>query len=63
MLIGIEIIGLLMVVVYGGNYFLYRSLQKKTQIEGLEKLAIFFGINMLILLFSGSVIVFTLLVQ
>ena len=60
MLVDIEILVFLTVIIYGGNFLLFKKL-KTSQIAGLEKLAMIFGINMLLLLFSGGLVVIALL--
>lgn len=63
MIIGLEVIVLLISVTYGGNFLLYRFFKRKQEIQGLEKLAILFGINMLILLLDSALIVFAVLIE
>lgn len=63
MIIGLEVIALLISVTYGGNFLLYRFFKRKQEIQGLEKLAILFGINMLILLLDSALIVFAVLIE
>ncbi|MGC6767324.1 hypothetical protein ACYSNR_03850 [Enterococcus sp. LJL128] len=63
MIVGVELVMVLLIVTYGGNFFLYRLLKAKKQIQGLEKLAIICGVNMLILLFDGAFIVIAALIR
>lgn len=63
MIIGLEVIALLISVTYGGNFLLYRFFKRKQEIQGLEKLAILFGINMLILLLDSALVVFAVLIE
>lgn len=63
MIIGLEVIVLLFSVTYGGNFLLYRFFKKKQEIQGLEKWAIVFGINMLILLLDSALVVFAVLIE
>lgn len=46
----IELIIVLIVFTYGSNFILYLILRTKEKIQGIEKLSIFFGVNMTILL-------------
>ncbi|WP_236674562.1 hypothetical protein [Enterococcus sp. BWR-S5] len=63
MIIGIEVMFLLIGVTYGGNFLLYRFFKRKQEIQGMEKLAILFGINMLILLLDSALIVLAVLIE
>ncbi|MBO0468747.1 hypothetical protein JZO73_14670 [Enterococcus plantarum] len=49
----IELIIVLTVFTYGSNFILYLILRTKEKIQGIEKLSIFFGVNMTILLLDG----------
>ena len=53
----VELIVLLLLFTYGSNGLLYLVLKKKPKIKGLEKLAIFFGVNMAVLLMNGFFVV------
>lgn len=63
MIIDIEVVLLLIIVTYGGNFLLYTFFKKKREIQGMEKLAIIFGINMLILLLDSALIVMAVLIE
>nr|WP_239574207.1 hypothetical protein [Enterococcus ureilyticus] len=43
----------LTVFTYGSNFILYMTLRTKEKIQGIEKLSIFFGVNMTVLLLDG----------
>lgn len=49
----IELIIVLTIFTYGSNFILYLILRTKEKIQGIEKLSIFFGVNMTILLLDG----------
>ncbi|WP_086314092.1 hypothetical protein A5821_001665 [Enterococcus sp. 7F3_DIV0205] len=49
----IELVILLTIFTYGSNFILYLILRTKEKIQGIEKLSIFFGVNMTILLLDG----------
>lgn len=63
MIIGIEVVVALIAVTYGGNFLLYRFFKRKKGIQGVEKLAIIFGVNMLILLLDSALIVLGVLME
>nr|WP_181429540.1 hypothetical protein [Enterococcus plantarum] len=52
----IELIIVLIVFTYGSNFILYLILRTKEKIQGIEKLSIFFGVNMTILLLDGVIL-------
>jgi len=49
----IELVMVLTVFTYGSNFILYMTLRTKEKIQGIEKLSIFFGVNMTVLLLDG----------
>ncbi|MGM0219698.1 hypothetical protein [Enterococcus sp. AZ126] len=49
----IELVMVLTIFTYGSNFILYLILRTKEKIKGIEKLSIFFGVNMTILLLDG----------
>ncbi|XUD11529.1 hypothetical protein IGJ55_000684 [Enterococcus sp. AZ170] len=49
----IELVMVLTVFTYGSNFILYMTLRTKEKIQGIEKLSIFFGVNMTVLLLVG----------
>lgn len=49
----IELVIVLTVFTYGSNFILYMTLRTKEKIQGIEKLSIFFGVNMTVLLLDG----------
>ncbi|MEI5994704.1 hypothetical protein [Candidatus Enterococcus mansonii] len=49
----IELVIMLTIFTYGSNFILYFVLKTKEKMEGIEKLSIFFGVNMTILLLDG----------
>ncbi|WP_207694577.1 hypothetical protein DOK67_0000353 [Enterococcus sp. DIV0212c] len=49
----IELIMVLTIFTYGSNFILYLILRTKEKIQGIEKLSIFFCVNMTVLLLNG----------
>lgn len=49
----VMVIGLIMLVTYGTNFFLIRYLNQRPKIDVVEKLAMLLGINMSVLFFDG----------
>lgn len=47
------LMGLIMLVTYGTNFFLMRYLKQRPKIEVVEKLSMLLGINMSVLFFDG----------
>ena len=49
----IKLVMVLTIFTYGSNFILYLILRTKEKIQGIEKLAIIFGVNMTIFLLDG----------
>lgn len=49
----IEFVAALTAFTYGSNFFLYLLLRQKEKMQDSEKLSIFFGVNMSLLLLDG----------
>lgn len=53
----IELVLALTAFTYGSNFFLYLLLRQKEKMHDIEKLSIFFGVNMTLLLLDGVFVI------